>query len=100
MQCVRSTSTLTAHYGFGDASSGGFGSTVAKPMVYTVALVWGKDAEDQSSNYCKLRNLVETVEEEAMDGYLTGGIFGCSPTMRQPKDASSGEACHQNFFTS
>ena len=43
------------------------------PMVYTVASVWGKDAEDQSSNYCKLPNLVETVEEEAMDGYLTGG---------------------------
>ena len=35
--------------------------------------IWGQDAEDQSSNYCELRNLVETVEEEALDGYLTGG---------------------------
>ena len=35
--------------------------------------LWGKDAEDQSSNYRELRNLVETVEEEAMAGYLTEG---------------------------
>ena len=37
--------------------------------------LWGKDAEDQSSNYRELRNLVETVEEEALNGYLTGGEF-------------------------
>ena len=47
--------------------------------------LWGKDAEDQSSNYRELRNLVETVEEEAMAGYLTGGSFGCSLTTRQPR---------------
>jgi hypothetical protein len=73
-RCVRSTNTLTAYYGFGDASSGGFGSTVARPDgLYGRFGLWGKDAEDQSSNYRELRNLVETVEEEAMAGYLTRG---------------------------
>ena len=32
--------------------------------------LWGKDEEDKSSNYRELRNLVETVEEEAREGYL------------------------------
>ena len=73
-RCVRSTNTLTAYYGFGDASSGGFGSTVARPDgLYGRFGLWGKDAEDQSSNYRELRNLVETVEEEAIARYLTGG---------------------------
>jgi hypothetical protein len=76
MRCVRSKRTLTAYYGFGDASSAGFGSTVARPDgLYGRFGIWGKDAEDQSSNYRELRNLVETVEEEALDGYLTGGEF-------------------------
>ena len=74
MQCVRGTSTLTAYYGFGEASSGEFGSTVARPDgLYGRFGIWGQDAEDQSSNYCELCNLVETVEEEAMVGYLHGG---------------------------
>jgi hypothetical protein len=54
----------------------GFGSTVARPDgLYGRFGIWGKDAEDQSSKYRELRNLVETVEEEALDGYLTGGEF-------------------------
>ena len=76
MRCVRCTSTLTAYYGFGDTSSAGFGLTVARPDgLYGRFGIWGKDAEDQSSNYRELRNLVETVEEEALNGYLTGGEF-------------------------
>jgi hypothetical protein len=35
--------------------------------------IWGKDAKDQSSNYCKLHNLVKTVEEKGKEGYLKGG---------------------------
>ena len=76
MRCVQSKRTLTAYYGFGDASSAGFGSTVARPDgLYGRFGIWGKDAGDQSSNYRELCNLVETVEEEALDGYLTGGEF-------------------------
>ncbi len=74
MQCVRSTSTLTAYYSFGVVSLGGFGSRVARPDgIYGRFCIWGKDAKDQSSNNCKLRNLVKTVEEEAKEGYLKGG---------------------------
>jgi len=73
---------------------------VARPDgLYSRFGIWGKDADDQSSNYPELRNLVETVEEEALNGYLTGGEFCCSQTTRQPQDASSGEAPHQNYFT-
>ncbi len=74
MQCVWSTSTFRAYYGFGDASLGGFGSTVARPDgLYGCFSIWGKDAKDQSSNYHELNNLVKTVEEEAKEGYLKGG---------------------------
>ena len=53
-----------------------FGSTVARPNgLYGRFGIWGKDAEDQSSNYRELRNLIETVEEEALNGYLTGGLL-------------------------
>ncbi len=55
MRCVRSTSTFMAYYGFGDASLGGFGSTVVRPNgLYSRFDIWGKDTKDQSSNYCKL----------------------------------------------
>ncbi len=90
MQCVRGTNTLTAYYGFGDASSGGFGLTVARPDgLYGHFGKWGQDAEGQSSNYCKLCNLVKTVEQEAMVG-----------TTQHLKDASSVETPHRNYFPS
>ena len=35
--------------------------------------LWARDVEDESSNYRELRNLVDTVEEEATAGHLTDG---------------------------
>jgi hypothetical protein len=71
LRYVRSKCTLTAYYGFGDASSGGFGATVQRPGgLYGRYGLWGKDDEAQSSNYRELRNLVDTVEEEAVEGHL------------------------------
>jgi hypothetical protein len=68
---VRRRDLVTAVYGFGDASSGGFGSSVGLEQgIHGRFGVWGSDAEDQSSNYRELRNLVETVEEEAVAGRL------------------------------
>ena len=64
---------MMAYYGFGDASSGGFGATVQRPGgLYGRYGLWGKDDEAQSSNYRELCNLVETVEEEAVKGHLGG----------------------------
>jgi hypothetical protein len=71
LRCVQSKRILTAYYGFGDASLAGFGSTVQCPSgVHSRFGLWGKDKEDKSSNYRELRNLVETVEEEAGKSYL------------------------------
>ncbi len=73
-RCVRSQQMLTAYYGFGDASSAGFGATVERPDgLHGRFGLWGRHKEDQNSNYRELRNLVETVEEEALSGYLTDG---------------------------
>jgi hypothetical protein len=65
---VRSKSRVTAYYGFGDASSGGFGATVERPGgIQGCFGLWGKDNEDKSSNYRELCNLADTVEEEATE---------------------------------
>ncbi len=68
---IRRRDLVTAIYGFGDALSGGFGASMGFLQgVHGRFGVWGTDAEDQSSNYRELRNLVETVEEEAAAGRL------------------------------
>ena len=68
---VRGKVVLTAYYGFGDASSGGFGASIERGAgIHGRFGLWGRDAEDKSSNYRELRNLVETVEEEAELGHL------------------------------
>jgi hypothetical protein len=61
--------------------------------------IWGKDTKDQSSNYCKLRNLAETVEEEAKEGYLKGGELWLFTDNATAKGCFSVEALHQSCFT-
>jgi hypothetical protein len=74
VQIVRSKLTIIAYYGFGDASSGGFGAMVESPGgLHRCFGLWGKDNEEQSSNYQELRNLVNTVVEEAKEGHLRNG---------------------------
>ncbi len=84
MRCVCNKHTITAYYGFGDASSGGFGSTVERPDgLHRRFGIWGNDIEEQSSNYRELCNLAETVEEEAQEGHLKDSklwIFTGNPT--------------------
>jgi hypothetical protein len=73
LRCIQSCKCgLTAFYGFGDASFSGFGSLVQRPYGLFMRFgIWPSDVEDKSSNYRKLRHLVEAVEEEAKEGYLT-----------------------------
>ncbi len=74
LSCVRNKHTITVYYGFGDASSGGFGSTVERPDgLHGRFGIWESDNEERSSNYRELCNLVETVEEEAKGGHLKDG---------------------------
>jgi len=73
IRIVRSRKIAVAIYGFGDASGAGFGSSIAigKVIHYRQGL-WGKDANDASSNYRELRNLVETIEEAMVMSDLKG----------------------------
>lgn len=77
LRVVRGKVVFAALYGFGDASKKGFGSTTSREggkVRYRIG-VWGKDAEDESSNYRELRNLVEAAEEEARKGNLANTEF-------------------------
>ena len=71
---VRSGRCRMMVYGFVDASAAGFGATIERPGgLYGRFGLWGRDSEEDSSNYRELNNLVETVEEEASEDYLSGG---------------------------
>jgi hypothetical protein len=75
-------------YGFGDASGSGFGGSIALPggISYRIG-VWGKDAEDSSSTYRELQNLVETLKAEVE----AGNLRNCKMFMMT--DNSTAEAC-------
>jgi hypothetical protein len=61
-----------AIYGFVDASGSGLGSSFQLPantLLYRQG-VWGRDADNVSSNYRELRNLVEAIEDGVQSGDL------------------------------
>jgi hypothetical protein len=56
---VRAKHLMSAYYGFGDASAAGFGSTIqARPGLRVRLGIWGSDADESSSNWRELGNLV------------------------------------------
>jgi len=59
-------------YGFVDASGAGFGSSFHLPnnTIWFRQGIWGRDADNTSSNYRELRNLVEALEEGIAQGAL------------------------------
>ena len=84
LRMVRPKNVYQVFYGFGDASGKGRGSTFqgfktvhhpsghlgpSTDVIYRVG-IWGSDAEDESSNYRELRNLVEDFESEAESGRM------------------------------
>jgi hypothetical protein len=77
LRCMQSNKCgLTAFYGFGDASSSGFGLLVQRPdELFTRFGIWPCNVESESSNYRELRNLVEAMEEEAKVGFLADSEF-------------------------
>ena len=92
---------LTAYYGFVDASSGGFGATVElKDGMHGRFGIWGRDAEGASSNYRELRNMVETVEEEAKQGHLKIQSCGYLRIIQRQKNISLREAPLLIYFMS
>jgi hypothetical protein len=72
-RCIRASQVTTCLYGFVDASGSGFGSSFQLSdgaVMYRYGL-WGRDADDTSSNYKELRNLVESLEEGVATGALS-----------------------------
>jgi hypothetical protein len=69
---IRARKFATCIYGFADASGLGFGSTLALPTGGTLYRygIWGRDADNSSSNYRELRNVVESLEEAYDDTHL------------------------------
>jgi hypothetical protein len=70
---VRSNKILAVLYGFCDASGSGFGSMISsgKGIFYRIGL-WGRDSEEESSNWREFENAVESCEHEAHEGRLEG----------------------------
>jgi hypothetical protein len=69
---LRPTTTKMCLYGFVDASGAGFGSSFHLPnnTIWFRQGIWGRDADNTSSNYRELRNLVEALEEGIAQGAL------------------------------
>lgn len=69
---VRFRQRFVAIYGFVDASSCGFGSSFALPdgSILFRHGIWGRDADDMSSNFRELCNLVDSVEDGVQSGEL------------------------------
>jgi hypothetical protein len=69
---IRCSKTASAHYGFGDASGRGFGSTlkIGNRIHYEYGQWSETDSFDTSSNWKELGNLVMALERKASEGYL------------------------------
>ena len=73
LRLMRGSSIVEAMYIFGDASGLGFGSTWQMDNQINFRYgIWGLGSEDTSSNYRKLRNLIETLENNGEKGILKG----------------------------
>jgi hypothetical protein len=70
---VRSKLMYLVRYGFGDASGGGFGSSLTSPSGIQVHMgTWNEEVSGKSSNFRELGNLVICLELEASKGCLDG----------------------------
>ena len=71
---IRGDRIGVVQYGFGDAAKAGFGASFEDrdgSLWYRLG-VWGKDEEEESSNYRELKNLVEALESRGESGMLGG----------------------------
>ena len=102
MRQVRSSDViLTVYYSFGDASSDGFGFTVARPGgLHGRYGLWSRDIEDQSSNYRELRNLVTRLKKKLRPAISKVQNCGCSQTIPRRRAVIARVAHRPNYFTS
>jgi hypothetical protein len=71
---VRGGRLGVVHYGFGDASKSGFGSSIGQASggLWFRLGIWGTDESNESSNYRELANLVQTLQEYHVSQSLKG----------------------------
>ena len=71
---VRGGRLGVAHYGFGDASKSGFGSSIGDSdgKLWFRLGIWGSDESNESSNFRELANLVQTLQEYNVSQSLKG----------------------------
>ena len=68
---VRSKQVITVVYGFGDASGTGLGATFTCGSGLNFRIgVWGSKEDPESSNWKEFTNVVESLEEEGLEGNL------------------------------
>ena len=101
LRLVRGPGLAYVLYGFGDASGSGFGSSweTSDGTRYRFG-VWGKDIDGRSSNYRELRNLVDSLEDIALEQKLRGTevyFFTDNSTAENAffKGSSSSELLHE-----
>jgi hypothetical protein len=97
---LRSNKVIEIMYGFGDASGKGFGSTLLSSggIKYRIGL-WSRDAEEDSSNWRELGNLVEALEEEGATGSLDGAaVFFFTDNTTAEAALYKGNSSSQKLF--
>jgi len=70
---ARPTSRVCVHYGFGDASGVGYGSSIyleGRGILWETGLWDWSIKEESSSNYKELKNIVDTLHKYVQDGFL------------------------------
>ncbi len=91
---LRLTHMSVCIYGFVDASGAGFGSSFQLPtgnLLFRQGL-WGRDADNMSSNYRELWNLVEALE----DGIAAGDLTNTEVFMFTDNSTAEGAYYHGN----
>ena len=73
---VRCSKIFYVLYGFADASGSGFGSSILNKDGISLRIgTWGKDDEENSSNWREFENVVEGLEHEEKEGNLENAVI-------------------------
>jgi hypothetical protein len=92
---LRCAKILYILYGFADASGSGFGSSFQLSDGLSLRIgTWGKDDEENSSNWREFENVVEALEDQAEKGSLADSVVYLAT------DNSTVEACAANGTSS
>jgi hypothetical protein len=97
---VRAACLYMIKYGFVDASGCGVGGAITTPTGIRLREgVWGKDSEDESSNWREYTNLVEFLEQEAAQGNMANAnVIICTDNSVAEAAANKGSSSSKKLF--